>query len=101
LVKLSLVYVTFPNKKIAENISFKIIKEDLAKCVNFFNIDAMYKWENKIKKNKEIVGIFKLNSNLFTKFKKKMLELHPYELPCIIKINPSEVNNEYLNWIGD
>jgi periplasmic divalent cation tolerance protein len=101
LVKISLAYVTFPSKNIAEDISSKIIKEKLAKCVNFFNIDAMYEWKGKIEKNKEIVGIFKLNSSLFSKFSKKMLKLHPYEAPCIIKINPSDVNKEYSNWIGE
>jgi periplasmic divalent cation tolerance protein len=99
--KICLVYVTYPSKKIATDLSSILIKEKLAKCVNLFNINSIYEWQNKIQKNKEIVAIYKLNLSLYLKFKKRILNLHPYDVPCIIKINPTDVNKEYLNWIGD
>lgn len=99
--KISLIYVTFPSKEVAEEISSILIQEDYAKCVNMFNISSMYKWNNELKNENEIVCIYKLNSLIFDKFKDKMISLHPYDVPCIIEINPNSVNDEYAKWIGD
>lgn len=100
-MKISMAYVTFANKKDAEKISEIIIKEDYAKCVNIFKINSMYKWKNKVNKDNEYVCIYKMKKTKFSKFKKKMQQIHPYEVPCIIEISPNNVNEEYAKWLGE
>jgi periplasmic divalent cation tolerance protein len=44
--------------------------------------------------------IVKTEQRIFEKMKRRVLELHSYELPEIIAINISEGLESYLDWIS-
>lgn len=94
-----MLYTTVKNKRDADKISNIIIKERLAACVNYFPVKSVYVWKNKVEKDSEYMLMCKTTRNNFKKLKKKIKEIHPYELPEIISVNISEGDKGFLNWI--
>lgn len=48
--------------------------------------------------SKEVVAILKTKKENWQKVKTQIKKLHPYEVPCVIKINV-EGNKEYVEWV--
>jgi len=93
-----LIYITNPNKKIAHYISKYLTEKRLCACVNIFPIESYYWWQGKIEKTKEWVVIAKTLEKNYQKIKKEIKNIHPYNIPCILKIKV-EANEEYLDWL--
>jgi periplasmic divalent cation tolerance protein len=94
-----LVYITNPTKKEAQKIAKLLLKERLIACANIFEIESLYWWEGKIETSKEFVLIGKTIEKNYNKIKKKIKEIHPYKIPCILKIK-ADANSEFLNWVN-
>jgi len=92
------VYATVPNRKEAERISSLLLKKRLVACLNAFPVRSMYRWKGKIEKTSEIVLILKTVEKNYTKVKKEIEKIHPYDCPCITKIKV-EMNEKYGKWI--
>jgi len=82
----------------AEKIAKHLLQQKMIACVNYFPIKSSYwrKWN--IESSEEIVSLLKTKSNNWEKVKKEIETIHPYETPCIIKINV-EANDKYESWI--
>jgi periplasmic divalent cation tolerance protein len=93
-----LIYITNPNKNTAHKIGKYLVEKRLCACVNIFPIESYYWWQDKIEKTKEWVIIAKTLEKNYEKIKKEIKNIHPYSVPCIIKIK-AEVNKEYLDWL--
>jgi periplasmic divalent cation tolerance protein len=93
-----LVYITNPDKNTAHKIGKYLVQRKLCACVNIFAIESYYWWNGKIEKNKEWVVIAKTLEKNYEKIKREIKSIHPYKVPCIIKIK-ADANEEYLNWI--
>lgn len=78
-----------------------LVENRLAACVNIFPaMQSMYWWEGKIQEGNEVVLFAKTQANKFEEIKKKVIEMHSYDCPCIIAL-PIEAGAEnYLKWIG-
>lgn len=93
------IYITCQNKKEAKEIGIALIQKRLAGCCNIFPIESIYKWKNKIVKDKEVVLIAKTLKKNFEKIEKEVKKLHSYTIPCILEIPIKRGNLEYLNWL--
>jgi len=93
------VYITNPNKKTAYRIGKYLVEKRLCACVNIFPIESYYWWQGKIEKAKEWVVIVKTLEKNYERIKKEIKNIHPYSVPCILKIKV-EANKEYLNWLN-
>jgi periplasmic divalent cation tolerance protein len=94
-----IIYITHPDLKTAKKIVASLMESRLIACGNFFPIQNTYWWKGKIRNSKEIVSIVKTKKNNWEKVKSAVINLHPYETPCIIKI-PVTANNDYELWIN-
>lgn len=94
-----LIYVTHENQENAEKITNHLLKNKLIACANFFPINSSYWWKGKIQNSKEIVSLLKTKKENWEKVKQEIIKIHPYETPCIIKINV-EANEDYESWIS-
>lgn len=92
------IYITNPDKKTAERISLYLLKKKLIACGNFFPSESLYLWKKKIKKEKEFILIAKTTKANFKKVKKEVEKIHPYLIPCIVKI-PVSANGKFVNWL--
>lgn len=97
--KMILVYITNPDKKIALKVSRYLLEKRLAACVNIFKIQSLYWWKGKIEDIGEYGVIAKTVDRNYSKIEKEIRKIHPYSVPCIMKIRVDKVNKDYLNWL--
>jgi len=95
-----LVYITTPNKKEAGKIIRHLLEKRLIACANIFPVKSLYRWKGKIAKGNEFVAIAKAPAKNYAAIKKETAKIHPYEIPCIIKISAA-ANPEFSRWIEE
>ena len=95
-----MVLTTIPNKEAGEKIARNLIEKRLAACVTISPPShSLYWWQGKIEEEEEHVLLIKTKKELFSKLERKILELHPYEVPEIIAIPLIKGYIKYLDWI--
>jgi periplasmic divalent cation tolerance protein len=94
-----IIYITYPDLKIAKKIVASLMERRLIACGNFFPIQNTYWWKGKIENSKEVVSIVKTKTKNWEKVKSAVIKLHPYETPCIIKM-AVVANDDYESWIN-
>jgi len=95
-----IVFITVPNQEVAEKIALALVQERLAACANLIpGITSIYHWAGKLEKSSEWLMIVKTRVENFEDLRKRVVELHPYEVPEIVCF-PIELGfNKYLQWI--
>jgi periplasmic divalent cation tolerance protein len=93
-----LVYVTHRDKTSAKKMAEALLKLKLIACANYLPIESSYWWNGNIESAEEYVTVLKTSSKNWLKLKKKIEEIHPYDCPCIIKLNV-DANQAYEDWI--
>ncbi|XP_065314980.1 divalent-cation tolerance protein CutA-like isoform X2 [Gordionus sp. m RMFG-2023] len=89
----SVTYVTTPNYDLAHDISQKLVKENLAACVNIIpKIKSIYKWKGIIQEDEEYFMIIKSKNSLFNEMSECIKNMHPYDTPEIISL--PEINHK-------
>src|SRR3990167_7198766 len=84
--KFIIIYITYPNLKEAKRVTGILLERRLIACANYFPVASVYRWEGKVENAKEVVSILKTKKTNWTKVKKAVETVHPYEIPCIMKL---------------
>ena len=92
------VYITNPNKTVAKKVAMHLLTKRLAACANIFPIESSYWEKGKIESTGEVVLIVKTRKENFNKVKSEIKKIHPYSIPCVVKIDV-EANKEYESWL--
>ncbi|HXF49729.1 MAG TPA: divalent-cation tolerance protein CutA [Verrucomicrobiae bacterium] len=93
-----LVLVTVPNKKIRERLTTVLLEEKLAACVASFPVSSQYRWKEKIERAKEFQLFIKTAAPI-ERLKRRIVELHPYEVPEVLAFEVKKGLAEYLTWM--
>jgi periplasmic divalent cation tolerance protein len=97
-----IVFITASKEEEAAKIAHALVEAKLAGCVNILkNIRSIYRWEDKIEDEKEVLMIAKTKQKLFSSLEKKVKELHRYTVPEIIAVPILEGSADYLAWLKD
>jgi periplasmic divalent cation tolerance protein len=99
---LRFLYITTENKDQASRLGKQIVQKNLAACVNIIpGMESIYKWENEIQINTEVILIVKTHISKVQAVTKFIKENHSYDCPCVISLNiaEDEGNPEYLKWL--
>jgi len=91
-------YVTHKNQEEADKVVDYLLEKKLIACANFFPVNSVYQWEGKIERSGEVVSLIKTRKENFEIVRDEILNIHPYETPCILKLD-AEVNDSYGKWI--
>jgi len=94
-----LIYVTYPNMEEANKTISYLLQKKLIACSNSFPIKASSCWTGKVAECDEVVSILKTKKESWEKVKLEVEKLHPYKVPCIMKIDV-EANKSYEDWIN-
>jgi periplasmic divalent cation tolerance protein len=95
-----MVFITVKSEKEGEKITSALLKEKLAACVNMIvGVKSFFRWKGQISMEDEILLIAKTKDKLFENLKKRVLELHSYEVPEIIATSILAGSEKYLDWI--
>ncbi len=98
---MNLFYVPCPDINTAETISAVLLNEKLIGCANIIpGMTSMYWWEGKIEKSSECILILKTTQDAKV-LEQRLLELHPYKVPCLLQIPVASINDAYKNWLAN
>lgn len=95
-----LIYITHPDEKTAKQLSNLLVQEKLAACANYFPITSAYWWQGAVAREGEWVSLVKTSERRWKDLVTFVEEHHPYEVPCIMRLNVS-ANAAYEKWIEE
>ena len=94
------IYMTAGSKGEAQKIGKALVESRLAACVNILdNMQSIYRWEEKIQQDSEVVLIAKTTDSLVSRLIDKVKSLHSYECPCIVSLPILDGYPPFLDWI--
>jgi periplasmic divalent cation tolerance protein len=97
---LQVVFCTFPDAASARQIGTLLVEKQLAACVNLLPaVESIYRWQGNIETTTETLAIFKTTAAAFPQFQETLAEIHPYEVPEIIALEPTQVAGKYRDWV--
>jgi len=95
-----LVLSSFPDADIAAQIVRTLVEEKIVACGTILPVArSIYAWEGNIEDNAEVLVLFKTAAPCYAKLEKRLLKLHPYEIPMIIAFEAGAVAKIYAAWI--
>ena len=100
-MKASLVQIqcSVPTKKVAKNIAKKLVEEQLCACVNILpKMSSFYIYEGEFCEDEELLLLIKTDKEHYKAVEKRILSLHPYEVPEIIALPVIKGANDYVKW---
>jgi periplasmic divalent cation tolerance protein len=96
------IYMTAGNKAEAQKIAKALVEHRLAACVNILeNMQSIYRWEEEIQEDTEVVLIAKTRESLVSELIEKVKSLHSYDCPCIVSLPILDGYAPFINWIHD
>jgi len=99
-MEIQLIYMTTGSKEEARTIGRELVQARLAACVNIFdNMNSIYRWEDRLQDDNEVVVIAKTTRNRVPELIEKVKDMHSYDCPCIISLPVAEGNPDFLQWI--
>ncbi len=96
------VFMTAPDEEVAARIGRQVIEEGLCACCNILGpIRSIYRWKGRVHDEKEVLCVLKTRTALFEGLKKRVKELHPYQVPEVVALPIEDGLSEYLGWIDE
>jgi periplasmic divalent cation tolerance protein len=100
LMAVNFVYMTTGTKAEARKIGKTLVEGRLAACVNILdNMQSIYRWEEKIQQDTEVVLIAKTTDDLVGALIDKVKSLHSYDCPCIVSLPILNGYGPFLDWV--
>ncbi|WP_035607133.1 divalent-cation tolerance protein CutA [Haloferula sp. BvORR071] len=94
------VLCTFPDIEQARQIGAALVERQVAACVNLLpGVESLYRWEGKVEKAGEVLGIIK--TTRYAELEAAIHELHPYEVPEILALPVQAGSEAYLRWVAE
>jgi periplasmic divalent cation tolerance protein len=94
------VLVTAASKQEAARIGRALVKAELAACVNMLpGIRSIFRWEDKVSEEREVLLIVKSRSDLFGRLAAEVKRFHSYQVPEVIAFPIAYGAADYLAWI--
>jgi len=94
------VYITHESEQAAKLLCDGLLEKKIIACANIFPITSAYWWSGTIAQEKEWVSIVKTTHKNWNMLEKEVMAQHPYEIPCIMKMEVS-ANEAYEKWIQE
>ena len=102
----AIILTTFPisepadSSNTATSVVHGLLEAKLIACANIIpQVRSLYSWNGKIEDSKEQLVIIKTTQEQIPELKKALLSNHPYDTPEFIAINPSDISDDYNNWL--
>jgi periplasmic divalent cation tolerance protein len=97
-----IVFITAPSVEDAERIGGVLVEERLAACVNVLGgVRSIYRWEGAIERDDEVLMIVKTEDAAFDRLQARVLELHPYDVPEIVGLQPQHISDGYRRFLEE
>ena len=95
-----LCYCTCPDRDSAARIARALVDERLAACVNqIAAVQSTYRWQEAMHTDTEELLLIKTTAARLPALERRLLELHPYEVPELIAVPVAQGHAAYLDWV--
>jgi periplasmic divalent cation tolerance protein len=86
----------------ANRIARLLVEERLAACVNILpGVQSVYWWEGRVTIDGELLLLIKTTVSMVAALQARLADIHPYELPEFVVIDPEGLAPRYQQWIVD
>jgi periplasmic divalent cation tolerance protein len=97
------IYTTWPDAETADRAARAAVEQRRAACANTLApIVSIFRWEGGVDSATETPVVFKTTAEAAAGLRELILEMHPYELPCIVAlpIAAAQSHPAFLGWIA-
>jgi periplasmic divalent cation tolerance protein len=92
---------TLPNPDKAAEIARILVEEQLAACVNIIPaVRSIYRWQGAVQDDSEALAVIKTTRDRYDQLARRLVQLHPYELPEVIGLPVAGGHAPYLAWVA-
>jgi periplasmic divalent cation tolerance protein len=60
---------------------------------------SIYRWKDAVEDTEEAVVFLKTSVQGFPRLEQRLREIHPYETPEIVALDPAAVSKDYADWV--
>jgi periplasmic divalent cation tolerance protein len=93
-------FCTCPDQATALRIARTLVDERLAACANLLPaVQSVYRWQGQVEEAAEALLLIKTAPHRLDALRKRIVALHPYELPELIAVEAAAGLPAYLDWI--
>jgi periplasmic divalent cation tolerance protein len=97
-----LVLTTIPDDERALELARTLVDEGLAACVSVSApARSVYRWQGRIEQDRERQVTIKTSRSRVSELERRLLALHPYEVPELLVVPVESGGAAYLAWLGD
>jgi len=97
----AVVLVTTPDADTAARIARALVEERLAACGNVVDgVRSIYRWKGEVESSQEALLILKTRVETFEQLQARVVELHPYECPEVLRLDVAGGLPAYLDWLA-
>lgn len=102
MTEVIVVLVTAPSAEVAAALARTLVEEGLAACGNVVpGLRSIYRWEGRIHDEPEALLVLKTRGERFEALSRRIVELHPYDVPEVLRLGVEAGHEPYLAWIRD
>ena len=84
----------------AESLLLQLLEERLVGCGNLVaGVVSHYWWQGKIERDTEVLMLMETSAEQAEAAVTKLRELHPYDVPKILVIEPDQTDAAYAEWL--
>ena len=99
-VKILICFCTCPDLASATRIARTLVDERLAACVNVLSgVHSVYRWQGAVESADEVLLLIKTTDARLDTLRKRIVSLHPNELPEVIAVEAAGGLPAYLDWV--
>jgi periplasmic divalent cation tolerance protein len=100
MTDIRIIVSSFPSAEQAREAATLLVQQRLAACVNLLPaMESIYYWQEKLCREKEVLALIKTPASQVEALLLKLAELHPYEVPEMLVLQPEQVAASYERWI--
>ncbi len=89
-----------PDAASAEHIATALVEERLAACVTVLpGARSVYRWQGAVERADECVLLVKARADDYPALERRLLALHPYDVPELLALPVLAGNPAYLAWL--
>ena len=95
-----LVMATVPSSDVGRELAKALLNERLCACANLIpSIHSVYWWKGSIEETPETMLFMKTTRDKSSELCRRIVELHPYEVPEALVVEVSSGHPDYLQWV--
>jgi periplasmic divalent cation tolerance protein len=99
--EVALLYVPCGSEEEARNIAATLVQEGLIACGNIVVSRSLYTWQDRLVDETEHILLCKTTQAAALSARSRIEQLHSYDIPCIISVDPASVNAAYARWVSE